>query len=124
MGHSFANEPPAGFAVEQRLAVYGSLAPGEANAHILEPLSGSWCAGTVRGTLHAAGWAAELGYRAIRLDPVAPEVPVRLFTSPDLPALWEELDAFEGEEYEREPTPVRVGNTTVEAFLYQARERA
>ena len=124
MPHTFATEPPTGFALEHRLAVYGSLAPGEANAHILQPLSGSWCAGTVRGTLHDLGWAAELGYRAIRLDPASPEMPVQLFTSPDLPAFWAELDRFEGDEYARVPTQVRIGNTAVYAFIYQARERA
>ncbi len=123
MGHTTADAPPPGFAAEHRLAVYGSLAPGEANASVLEPLSGSWCEGTVRGTLHEAGWAAELGYRAIRLDPTAGEVPVKLFTSPDLPRFWTELDAFEGDEYERVQTPVVVRGATVEAFIYRQRER-
>ena len=121
--HHFADTPPSGFAAEQRLAVYGSLAPGEANAHILGPLAGSWCDGIVRGTLHDAGWAAALGHRAIRLDPNAAEVPVKLFSSADLPDFWRELDAFEGADYERVVAPVQVGDRMVEACIYCQRKR-
>ncbi len=123
MTHSFVDAPPTGFAVEHRLAVYGSLAPGEANTHILEPLAGSWSPGTVRGTLHDAGWAAAIGYRAIRLDPQAPEIPVKLFTSSGLPGFWAELDAFEGETYERVITPVAARGEVVDAYIYRERER-
>ena len=122
--HQFTDQPPPGFAAEHRLAVYGSLAPGEQNAQMLELLSGTWCDGSVNGTLHDIGWAAAIGYRAIRLDALAPEVPVKLFTSAELPSFWPSLDAFEGEDYERVAVPVRVGDRTVEAFIYRQRERA
>jgi len=39
-------------AAPQRLFVYGSLAPGEVNAQVLEPLAGEWQEASVRGTLH------------------------------------------------------------------------
>ena len=120
--HEFPTRPPDGDAAANRLAVYGSLAPGEANAAVLAPLSGSWRQGSVRGTLHTVGWAAGLGYRAIRLDLQAPEVPVWLFSSPDLPGFWATLDAFEGDDYERVVTEVRVDDGLFEANIYRWRE--
>jgi gamma-glutamylcyclotransferase (GGCT)/AIG2-like uncharacterized protein YtfP len=120
--HEFSDRPPDGFATANRLAVYGSLAPGQANAAVLAPLSGCWCKGNVRGTLHTVGWAAGLGYRAIRLDPDAPEVPVWLFSSPDLPGFWARLDAFEGEDYQRVIAQVRVGEELWDANIYRWRE--
>jgi gamma-glutamylcyclotransferase (GGCT)/AIG2-like uncharacterized protein YtfP len=120
--HRRSSRPPNGFTAANRLAVYGSLAPGKANAAVLAPLSGSWCQGSVRGTLHSVGWAAGLGHRAIRLDPQAPEVPVWLFSSPDLPGFWATLDAFEGEDYERVVTEVRVDERRFEANIYRWRE--
>ena len=44
------------YSADERLAVYGSLRPGEENAHILAPLAGQWTSGTVRGRLRNAGW--------------------------------------------------------------------
>lgn len=57
-----------------RLATYGSLAPGRANAHQLDGLTGRWIEGEVRGTLVAEGWGSALGYPAIVLDADGPEV--------------------------------------------------
>ena len=120
--HEFSTRPPGGLAVDNRLAVYGSLAPGEANAGVLAPLSGSWCRGRVRGTLHTVGWGAGLGYPAIRLDREGPEVSAWLFSSADLPGFWDQLDAFEGADYERVVTAVRVGDQQWEANIYRWRE--
>jgi gamma-glutamylcyclotransferase (GGCT)/AIG2-like uncharacterized protein YtfP len=39
----------------ERLAVYGSLAPGQANHHQLAGLAGEWRSGVVRGWLTASG---------------------------------------------------------------------
>ena len=123
-GHKFTATPPQGLGVEHRLAVYGSLRPGEANAHILAPLPGYWCDGSVCGTLHTIGWGYALGHRAIRLDPTAAALPVKLFSSSQLPGFWAELDAFEGADYERVATDVRVGDTTIPAYIYQLRAEA
>lgn len=48
------------------LAVYGSLAPGRSNHHIVAPLGGEWTEGKVEGNLIPAGWGAALGYPAFR----------------------------------------------------------
>ena len=62
-----------------RLFVYGTLAPGEMNEHVLAPLSGSWVPARVYGTLHAEGWG-HTGFPALRLNPAAPAVAGQIFT--------------------------------------------
>ena len=51
--------------MKQRLFVYGTLAPGRPNEHVLAPLGGTWQPAFVRGRLHAQGWGAAPGYPAI-----------------------------------------------------------
>ena len=102
----------------ERLAVYGSLAPGEANHGQLAGLAGDWRPGTVRGRLVASGWGSAAGYPGLRPDPDGPEVAVQVFESDDLPAHWPRLDAFEGDEYERVTVEVDVGVQAVAAHLY------
>ena len=103
---------------DHRLAVYGSLAPGQANHRELAGLNGGWQPGVVRGRLVESGWGAAQGYPGLRPDPLGPEVMLQLFTSEDLPDHWERLDAFEGEEYERVVVEVDLGTYSVKANLY------
>ncbi|GMM83898.1 hypothetical protein [Pseudoalteromonas sp. MTN2-4] len=49
----------------ERLFVYGTLAPGKPNEHILQEVEGEWLPATVKGELHQTGWGAELGFPAI-----------------------------------------------------------
>jgi gamma-glutamylcyclotransferase (GGCT)/AIG2-like uncharacterized protein YtfP len=103
----------------ERLFVYGTLAPGRPNEHVLGGIGGSWEAATVRGILRQDGWGAEMGYPGIDLDEDGDEVPGYLFSSEKLSDLWEMLDEFEGEAYARVPTTVKLAdNSTVDAFIY------
>ncbi|MEM6492576.1 MAG: gamma-glutamylcyclotransferase [Pseudomonadota bacterium] len=103
---------------ERRLATYGTLAPGRANARQLADLAGAWRDGWVRGRLADAGWGAAAGYPGLRLDADADEVAVMLFESAELPAHWARLDAFEGADYRRAITTVRLTDGAVEASIY------
>jgi len=69
-------------------------------------LGGRWLTGLVEGDLTKYGWGAALGYRALRLRPGGPAVPVHVLTSEALRAAWAEPDAFEGSEYRRVLAPV------------------
>lgn len=104
------------------LFVYGSLAPGRPNAHVLANLSGTWESATVRGELLERGWGAELGFPGLVLDEHGSDVAGLLFTSPQLSACWARLDEFEGEGYERVYAPVSLltGETSV-AYVYALR---
>lgn len=105
---------------ETRLFVYGSLAPGESNEHMLSGLTGSWQTGTVRGKLIPSGWGNALGFPGINLQPDGPVVKGQLFSCEDLPDYWPVLDAFEGKEYQRIETSVTLkdGQPT-NAYVYE-----
>lgn len=119
MDASLSEEPvPTELRVEHRLAVYGTLAPGRSNEHIMSGIDGTWTPGVVRGTRYAEGWGAAEGYPGIILDD-AGDVDCVLFESPDLPQHWAMLDEFEGEGYQRVTTRVRIGDTTREAYIYE-----
>ena len=104
--------------VEHRLCVYGSLAPGKSNHHQMDGMTGAWTPGTARGHLHNVGWGADQGFTGLTPDPAGPEAAIQLFTSPDLPAHWARLDAFEGEDYRRVEIEVTVGGEVVTAYVY------
>lgn len=106
---------------DRRLAVYGTLAPGEPNHHHLSELPGRWRRGTVTGELARIGWGADLGYPALRWSEDAGEVAAQLFASEALPAHWARLDEFEGGQYLRILVPVRMADGMLEiANLYAA----
>jgi gamma-glutamylcyclotransferase (GGCT)/AIG2-like uncharacterized protein YtfP len=97
------------FRTGERLAVYGTLAPGRQNHHIVEPLGGRWTEGVVEGDLFRHGWGTAIGFPALRLRLGGPAVPVHVLTSTALPSAWTDLDAFEGPEYRRVLVPVWSG---------------
>ena len=103
----------------ERLFVYGTLAPGRPNEHVLSAIGGSWDAASVTGSLRQEGWGAAMGYPGIDLDEHGDEVQGFLFTSEKLSDHWAMLDAFEGKSYERVLTVVKLrGNRTVDAYIY------
>jgi gamma-glutamylcyclotransferase (GGCT)/AIG2-like uncharacterized protein YtfP len=94
------------FGIRHTLAVYGTLAPGRSNHHVVAPLGGEWTDGLVEGDLFAVGWGATLGYPAFRPRAGGPAVAVQVLTSPKLAAAWPDIDRFEGPEYRRILVPV------------------
>lgn len=107
---------------DRRLAVYGSLAPGEENERELADLAGSWRRGLVRGDLLDRGWGARIGFPAFVRNPEGSEVDVQVFESEELPRHWARLDAFEGLGYTRILVPVRCEDEVVVAWLYALSE--
>jgi gamma-glutamylcyclotransferase (GGCT)/AIG2-like uncharacterized protein YtfP len=106
-----------------RLFVYGTLAPGRPNEHVLAEVPGNWQPATVTGRLVRQGWGAELGYPAIVLDENGPDVSGFVFESESLDAHWQRLDDFEGPGYERVATVAQlVDGRIADAFVYVLRE--
>lgn len=91
----------------ERLAVYGSLAPGRVNHHHLADISGTWRDGWVEGVLHDRGWGAAQGFPGLRLERGGPRVEVHVLESNDLAQYWDRLDDFEGEAYCRMPVDMQ-----------------
>ena len=107
----------------ERLFVYGTLAPGRANAHVLAGIPGAWQRASIRGRLVHSGWGAEQGYPAVIVDAAGEAVDGFLLTSAALAGEWERLDAFEGAEYERVTVQAHLEDGQVEpAFVYQLRQ--
>ena len=104
--------------IDHRLATYGSLAPERENHHQLADLRGEWQAGQTRGFLGPNGWGARLGYRALTLADDGDMVELDPFTSVNLPQHWDQLDAFEGNEYRRVIVKVMTANGIVDGWIY------
>lgn len=105
------------------LFVYGTLAPGRPNEHILKKVGGTWKKGSVTGILHEEGWGAAMGYPAITLSENGKEVEGLLFTSDNLSAHWDKLDEFEGSAYERVIVKVKLKDkgedkAKLDAYIY------
>jgi hypothetical protein len=98
---------------ETKLIVYGSLAPGEANAFMLASLVGEWRPCCIRGRM-----GVYYGFKSFRYDPQGPEHRAWLLESADLPGVITELDDFEGDAYERRIIPARVNGRWVKAQVY------
>jgi len=103
----------------QRLFVYGTLGPGRPNEHMLTAIGGTWEEASVKGYLKPQGWGAEMGYPGLILDETGDEIKGYIFCSDKLDHHWDDLDAFEGEEYERVLITVKTKeNQAVEAYIY------
>ncbi len=110
---------------EKKLAVYGTLAPGEVNHSQITGIPGTWAEGFVRGDLRMTGWGAEYGYPALAWRPNGPRVPVKLFVAPGMERHWRRLDGFEGDGYRRILVPVEDdGGIVAVANLYADRPAA
>lgn len=105
--------------INQRLFVYGSLAPGRPNERVLAPLGGTWQRATVRGHLKQQGWGAAMGFPGLVLDGAGEEIAGFLFSSEHLASFWDTLDDLEGEDYERVQVEVALDDgSSVAAHVY------
>jgi gamma-glutamylcyclotransferase (GGCT)/AIG2-like uncharacterized protein YtfP len=113
-----------GITAVQRLFVYGTLAPGRPNEHVLAPLGGAWQPATVNGHLIQQGWGAAMGFPALVLDARGEAVRGLVFSATEFDAFWDTLDAFEGAEYERVLAEAQLEDgRVVEAYVYVLRTR-
>src|SRR5215211_6722598 len=70
------------FRTSHTLAVYGTLAPGQPNHHVVAPLGGEWTDGLIEGDLLPVGWGAALGYPGFRPRVGGAAVAVQVLTAP------------------------------------------
>ena len=102
-----------------RLFIYGTLAPGRPNEHVLAEVRGTWEPATVKGKLLPEGWGAAVGYPGIVLDELGGEVHGFIFNSEELSAQWARLDEFEGDGYRRVVTSAELRDgSIVKAHIY------
>lgn len=104
---------------DNRLATYGTLAPGKPNHGQLSKLPGDWLTGAVRGVLKEAGWGAAMGFPGLVLDDDGDEISVHIFQSAELPGHWSRLDAFEGPGYQRRTTRAQTPLGPCDVSIYE-----
>jgi gamma-glutamylcyclotransferase (GGCT)/AIG2-like uncharacterized protein YtfP len=131
-GHRAERHLDALFRTSHTLAVYGTLAPGRPNHHVVAPLGGEWTDGLIEGDLLPLGWGADLGYPGFRPRAGGDAIAVQVLTAPLLATAWPDLDRFEGPGYRRilvpvfgaEPSPEQAGERRLYtvANLYAATE--
>lgn len=106
----------------ERLFVYGTLQPGGPNEHVLTAIGGEWKPAVIKGKLIEAGWGAGMGYPGLVLDESGNDIHGHVFISSRLSDQWDDLDEFEGKEYERVVTSVTCLNREkVQAHVYVLR---
>jgi gamma-glutamylcyclotransferase (GGCT)/AIG2-like uncharacterized protein YtfP len=104
---------------EERLIVYGTLAPGGQYHHLLANLDAAWERCLIRGRL-----GSYQGYPSFKWNPAGEAHPAWLVTSPLLPATFRDLDRFEGRAYSRRLIPAQVGRRLVVANIYEGKVKA
>lgn len=108
-----------------QLFVYGTLCPNKANAHILEQIGGHWAKASVRGVIHILDWGPDKGLTAIVLDSNENWVDGYLFSTEKLAEHWQMLDDFEGFQYQRVITDVKLETgDQIKAWTYQLNVQA
>ncbi len=108
--------------LDERLVVYGTLAPGRPNHQVVADIAGRWFTGWVEGDLHDHGWGAADGYPAMAWRPGGTRVEVHVLESAELPRHWARLDGFEGDGYRRVLIPVfRDDAPPTVGHIYEAR---
>ena len=102
-----------------RLFVYGTLKPGERNAHELERVRGEWSKARIRGTLFEIASGENEGCPGLTIDDQGDDIPGYVLASEELADEWPRLDAFEGEGYERVLARVTLDSgEAVDAWVY------
>jgi gamma-glutamylcyclotransferase (GGCT)/AIG2-like uncharacterized protein YtfP len=123
-GPSYQCSTASVISMTDRLFVYGTLAPGRPNEHVLAGVPGTWEPASVRGSRLQEGWGAALGYPGVILDECGDEIQGLIFSSDVLAAHWSRLDEFEGDGYVRVLTCARRRDgTAVAAYIYRLRNR-
>lgn len=98
----------------QKLAVYGTLAPGETNARILEEIKGSWETGKVSGTI-----MTDCGLPFFKWVMGKDKVKINIFVSEHLQEYWDSLDRYEGTIYRRILVPIESNNEYIITNIYE-----
>ena len=102
-----------------RLFVYGTLAPGEENAHIMDGMTGTWIKASVRGRRVSTGCGSLGIHPGFFPDEKGELVQGLIFESQDLPQHWDRLDKFEGKDYKRVAVTAALENgEQVQAHIY------
>lgn len=98
-----------------RLAVYGSLRPGQTNHYMVANIDGKWSTGIVTGAVRDID-----GRPAFKWLLAGTQVPVEVLHSEQLPQNFERLDKFQEAKYTRVLVPVSFEDEIAVCNLYES----
>jgi len=101
---------------DQKLIVYGTLAPNAPNERLLEGIAGTWQDCKIRGKI-----IQRHRLKYFKWIPNAGEIDAKVFVSKYLPDKLPSIDRFEGEAYHRILIPAKVGKHLVVANIYEGK---
>lgn len=99
---------------DEKLVVYGTLAPGASNRNILEEIKGIWQECKIKGEI-----SSYAGLKYFRWEPARGEIDAKIFISKYLPDKLSNMDEFEGSMYHRILIPVKIEDYFVIANVYE-----
>lgn len=106
------------------LIVYGSLAPGESNHHVISHIDGVWHKAKIKGKIIDNGWSKRQGYPEYKSvsNGESEILDVLVFMSEKLEHYWQDIDEFEGtEDYRRITIPCTLDNgEEMTASIYES----
>ena len=98
---------------DERLVIYGTLAPGKPNHNVIADLGGDYRDCAVHGRI-----SEDDGFPHFTWVPSEAVLGAQLFTSKQLPGKWDELDRFEGDGYKRRLIPATTDSGLSIASIY------
>jgi gamma-glutamylcyclotransferase (GGCT)/AIG2-like uncharacterized protein YtfP len=98
---------------DERLVIYGTLAPGRANHYVIEGLRGQYCDCSVHGRISEVD-----GLPYFTWAPSEDSLGAQLLSSNQLPEKWGDLDRFEGDGYKRRLIPATTDGGLTVASIY------
>lgn len=103
----------------ERLFVYGTLAPGEKNFHLVENVDGHWQSATCFGRIFTQTQGAHVGLPCFEPTNDGERVEGKILSSTELVHYWSMLDEFEGELYQRRIIPIKTDHgEELVAYVY------
>jgi gamma-glutamylcyclotransferase (GGCT)/AIG2-like uncharacterized protein YtfP len=98
---------------DNKLIVYGTLAPGMPNHYMIADLKGNWKKCSVNAAIKEID-----GLQVLSWDISKPEIGAQLFISTFLPSRWGILDQYEGSLYKRRLAPASTEEGALIANVY------
>jgi gamma-glutamylcyclotransferase (GGCT)/AIG2-like uncharacterized protein YtfP len=103
----------------ERLFAYGTLKPGEINAHFLAQIPGKWIEASLIGFHFPSGYGATEGYPALIPSFSGRPIAGLVFEAEFTIDQWQMLDDFETDAYQRVMTKVTTtSKTCLSAYVY------
>lgn len=102
-----------------KLIAYGTLRPGQPNEELLNSVKGTWCPCSIQGTIQTHN-----SMPRFRWEINGESLKAMLLISPLLESQWENLDRFEGSDYQRQLIPaITEDNEWIIANVYEGKRR-